>query len=197
MKYCKGKVLTALILTLLLAIGICAGRDKPTDADRVWIKLEGQPVAIILTIPDGFCGIAWGTPPDNTGWRQTLQREERLPSGIVYSAQYQAVVDATDLLGDIRQDKQADIYYHYNKKTEVLGVSLAALHFSGEDSVRQVKTVLMQQYGEPSAVQEVHQDSESRLEYCWYGKQTSIRFAPASDRLKATVVVFATKDLDI
>ena len=130
MKYRTGKVLAALILTLSLAVGICAGRDKPgTDADRVWISLEGQPVAIILTIPDGFCGIAWGTPPDNTGWWQTLQREERLPSGIVYSAQYRAEVDATELLGDIRQDQQADIYYHYNKKTEVLGVSLAALHF--------------------------------------------------------------------
>lgn len=198
MNSCKTKVLTALILALSLAIGVCAGQDTPgTDGDRVWIKLEGQPVAIILTIPDGFGGIAWGTAPENTGWRQTLLREERLPSGLVYSAQYQAEVDAAVLLGEVKQDGQADIYYHYDKETGVLGVNLVALHVSGEDMVRNAETVLRQKFGAPSAVQEVHQDDEVRQEQCWYGKQTSIRLGPASDRMKATVVVFATKDLDI
>ena len=196
--YSKGKVFTALILALSLVIGVCAAQDTSGgDTDRIWIKLEGQPVAIILTIPDGFCGIPWETAPENTGWHQTLQREERLPSGLVYSVQYQAEVNAAELLGEVKQGSQADIYYHYDKKIGVLGLNLVALHVSGEDMVRNAEAVLRKKFGAPSAVQEVHQDDEVRQEYCWYGRQTSIRYGATDGGLKATVVVFATKDLDI
>ena len=196
MNNCKKIIVAALIL--LVAPGAALAQDTPgLGADRVLIKLEGQPVEIILSLPDGFCGIAWGTAPEGTGWSQNLTREERTPAGLVYSAHYSAEIDAGELLGSIRQDGRADIYYHRDHRTGALGLSLVALKVSGEDMVRQAESVLRQKYGEPSAVQEVHQDNEVRQEYCWYGRQTSIRYGATDGGLKATVVIFATKDLDI
>lgn len=193
-----GRSVAVLVLVLLIAAGVCAAQDRQnTDVDRMVLKLEGQDIEIILTLPQGFCGISWGTAPENTGLHQTLQREDRVASGQVYSAEYSAEVKAEALLGDSVQDKPAAVYYHYDKRTDVLGLSLVALSFAGEDTVKKLETVLVQKYGKPSAVQEVHQDCEIRWEYCWYGKNTSIRFAPANDWSKATVVVFATKNLDI
>ena len=189
-----------IVVALILLLAPCAAvaQDTPgLSADRVLIKLEGQPMEIILTLPAGFGGIAWGTAPEGTGWSQNLTREERTPAGLVYSAHYSADVDAGELLGSVRQDGRADIYYHRDYRMGALGLSLVALKVSGEDMVRQTESVLRQKYGEPSAVQEVHQDNEVRVEYCWYGRQTSIRYGATDGGLKATVVVFATKDLDI
>ena len=196
MNSCKKIIVAALILLMAPCAAIAQDMPGP-GADRVLIKLEGQPVEIILLLPAGFCGIAWGTAPESTGWSQTLTREERTAAGLVYSAHYSAEIDAGELLGSIRQDGRADVYYYRDHRTGDLGLSLVALKVSGEDMVRQTISVLRQKYGEPSAVQEVHQDKEVRVEYCWYGQQTSIRYGATDGGLKATVVVFATKDLDI
>lgn len=196
MNNCK-KIIVA-VLILLVAPWAAMAQDMPgLSADRVLIKLEGQPVEIILTLPTGFCGIAWGTAPEGTGWSQNLTREERTAAGLVYSAHYSADVEAGELLGSVRQAGRADVYYHRDHRTGALSLSLVALKVSGEDMVRQTESVLRQKYGKPSAVQKVHQDNEIRVEYCWYGRQTSIRYGATDGGLKATVVVFATKDLDI
>ena len=69
-----------IVVALILLLAPCAAvaQDTPgLSADRVLIKLEGQPMEIILTLPAGFGGIAWGTAPEGTGWSQNLTREER------------------------------------------------------------------------------------------------------------------------
>ncbi len=194
-------VLACMAAVLILSAGFPAGwgQQQPAgpDDNRTVMILEGEPTEIILSLPADFCGIPWGTSPEDTVL-VLVKLSDRPAAAVVLGDEYEAVGDLAALFAGLKPARPARLFFRLDKKTGNLGLESVMLNFAGESTVRNVATLLSDRYGRPSAMDEVRSPGRQQAErqFRWHGQKTSIRFAPSADWLQATVSVSVTRFLE-